>query len=205
MSRLALGLVAACLASQAAAFTAPQGSRARLLPTHAASAIVDLVSVPRQSAEADQTGSSAGVLAACVGAAAVLGLRRQLRDQNRTALQAKPGKRQTMAGKVGMLYIKRTYNNTHVALGHPPPKGGVIWCTTEKRYGKLLPNTNYAIEAAIYTAQALGISKVMVQIKGQVQIEGALRAIRSMGIDVVGAVIRNTVAYGGSRVSGIRR
>mmetsp|Transcript_64434 Transcript_64434/g.149857 ORF Transcript_64434/g.149857 Transcript_64434/m.149857 type:complete len:226 (-) Transcript_64434:63-740(-) len=128
----------------------------------------------------------------------------QQRAAARTALSA-IDRQKMMKGETAILCIRKTFNNTHVAL--TKDKGQMIWCTTEKRYGKTLPNTNYAVEAAVYTAEKLGIQRVIVQLKGPnaAGLQGAIAAVRNTGIDVAACIIHNNIAYGGPRAPGVRR
>merc|ERR1719507_1645917 len=110
-----------------------------------------------------------------------------------------------MTGETALLTIRKTFNNTHVVLSDQ--SGRVIFTTSEKRYGKMLPNTNYAVEAAIFTAEKLEIRSLTVNLKGPNAggLLGAINAIRNMGIEVKACFISNNIAYGGNRRPGVRR
>jgi len=101
--------------------------------------------------------------------------------------------------------IRKTFNNTFVSICRPED-GGVIWTSTEKRFGRI-PNTNYAVEAAIYTAQKMGYGSVIVKLKGTnvAGMSGAINAIRQTGMTVDSCFIQNNVPYGGCRPRTIRR
>lgn len=94
--------------------------------------------------------------------------------------------------------VRKSKNNTHVALCDK--KGEVVWATTEKRYGVLLPNANRAVEAALYVADKLGVQSLILQIKGTPSaLGGIIATVRNSGINVSQAYVRNNIAYGGSR------
>uniref|UniRef100_A0A7S2AIY1 Uncharacterized protein n=1 Tax=Alexandrium andersonii TaxID=327968 RepID=A0A7S2AIY1_9DINO len=201
------------LAAPAAAFLAPRSATAgvRLPQPLAVGAAASLAgpTLPR-ARRLPESSSAAGVSLAAVAVCFGVGLlARQRQARALTALraqrQAAPARRANMQGITGLLCIRKTFNNTHVNLCDHT--GKVIWTTTEKRYGTMFPNSNYAVEAAIYTAEKLGIKKVYVKLKGPnaYGLTGAIAAIRNMGIDVAGAFVMNNMKYAGWRSPGVRR
>lgn len=158
-----------------------------------------------------------GTVAAFLAAAA-LGLQRgvrsggrRLRESSATILGAKKGPQ--MRGEVApmtrvkdgsaMLTVVKKKNNTHVCLGDMT--GKAVWATSEKRYGKLLPNANRAVEAALFVAEKLGIKNIVLQIKGVPgMMGGVINTVRASGLNVTQAYVRNNIAYGGCRPRHIR-
>eukprot|EP00931_Biecheleriopsis_adriatica_P044347 TRINITY_DN2536_c0_g1_i1.p1 TRINITY_DN2536_c0_g1~~TRINITY_DN2536_c0_g1_i1.p1 ORF type:complete len:204 (-),score=46.94 TRINITY_DN2536_c0_g1_i1:54-665(-) len=128
------------------------------------------------------------------------------RLQRRTAMSATaaPPSKVSRLKQGAMLTVHKKKNNTHVAL--TDLKGEVIWCTGEKRYGKVLPNANRAVEAALFVAEKLGVDTIVLQLKGMPNSMGSiLNTVRSTGIQVSQAYVRNNIAYGGCRPRGVRR
>ncbi|CAE8676672.1 unnamed protein product [Polarella glacialis] len=200
MSRLAaLALVASQLMLPVAAFLAPQPGAVRLpsaLPS-AGRSLRAPAAAAQGSAEAAFGYSGA---AALVGAAVCLGAARSLRRTALSALGTKPERLATGC----ILTINKMKNNTHVAL--TDNKGHVIWGTSEKRYGKLLPNANRAVEAAIFVAEKLNVDNVVLKVKGLPTALGSIiTTIRGTGMNVSQALVMNNIRYGGCRPKGIRR
>ncbi|CAK0910173.1 unnamed protein product [Prorocentrum cordatum] len=81
--------------------------------------------------------------------------------------------------------IYKTFNNIHVRLALRGER--VIWQTMEKLYGATLPNTNFAIEAALCTAGKLSIPRVFVQLMGpnSTAMQGTIMTIGNLGIEDV--------------------
>mmetsp|Transcript_81502 Transcript_81502/g.225743 ORF Transcript_81502/g.225743 Transcript_81502/m.225743 type:complete len:222 (-) Transcript_81502:80-745(-) len=213
--------VLAGLAAPAAAFVSlqPRGGVRTLQPLPSSTVAVPTgPAVPKARLPPEGSACAAGpasFAAAALSLGAVLLAHRQHHSRQQqgaqTALQAArgrktgPARQPNLSGTIGLLTIRKTYNNTHVVLCNS--QGKVIWTTSEKRYGKMLPNTNYAVEAAIYTAEKLGIQKVTVNLKGPNAggLQGAIAAIRNTGIDVASCFVSNNIAYGGNRPAGVRR
>eukprot|EP00930_Biecheleria_cincta_P087621 TRINITY_DN76849_c0_g1_i1.p1 TRINITY_DN76849_c0_g1~~TRINITY_DN76849_c0_g1_i1.p1 ORF type:complete len:257 (-),score=35.64 TRINITY_DN76849_c0_g1_i1:79-819(-) len=154
---------------------------------------------------------------AAILAAAALGLRgvrssgQRLRERGATIMGAKrpvPTRGQVPAivrvkDGSAMLTVVKKKNNTHVCLGDLT--GKAVWATSEKRYGKLLPNANRAVEAALFVAEKLGIKNIVLQIKGvPAMMGGVINTVRASGLNVSQAYIRNNIAYGGCRPRHIR-
>eukprot|EP00439_Symbiodinium_sp_Y106_P034158 s392_g4.t1 len=136
-------------------------------------------------------------------AAAVLASLGRSRRTCLTATQMKQSKVSRLKGGA-MLTVRKSKNNAHVALCDK--KGEIVWCTTEKRYGPLLPNANRAIEAALFVADKLGVESIVLQVKGSPgALGGIIATIRSSGISVTQAYVRNTIQYGGCRPRLMRR
>ncbi|CAK0833562.1 unnamed protein product [Prorocentrum cordatum] len=208
---LALGL---SLAAPAAAFVAPPRGDPAGIAQRKALGVVEQASrassgrAEDRAAQGRPSGSAFGVLGAGLG----LGLLLQRFRQSRVGLWAAIQKGKTSArdatirrltpvgqGSDVHMIIHKSYNNTHVCLAQRGEK--IIWHTTEKRYGATLPNTNFAIEAAVYTAGKLGIPRLFVQLMGpnSTAMQSAIMTIRNLGIEVSGCVIRNNIRYGGNR------
>ncbi|CAE7435928.1 rpsK [Symbiodinium sp. CCMP2592] len=154
-----------------------------------------------------------GLLSACLpfeafwgvtgAAAAVLASLARSRRTCLAATQMKQSKVSRLKGGA-MLTVRKSKNNAHVALCDK--KGEIVWCTTEKRYGPLLPNANRAIEAALFVADKLGVESIVLQVKGSPgALGGIIATIRSSGINVTQAYVRNTIQYGGCRPRLMRR
>mmetsp|Transcript_91020 Transcript_91020/g.293848 ORF Transcript_91020/g.293848 Transcript_91020/m.293848 type:complete len:257 (-) Transcript_91020:182-952(-) len=211
----------ACMAAPASAFAfsaAPQG-RAREISARLAASPppVQPVLGATVSQQAPSAGSTGGLASAVAAAAAVfaLGARRASAGRAERAAMAAAKKKpnakdekvkrfEKRTGQLAVMNIMRTYNNTHVNLSEART-GRKIWKTTEKRYGKQIGNTTYAVEGAVYTAQALGIDKIFVSMKAVTGIERILATIRGTGMKVQGAVLKNNIAYGGQRACRPRR
>merc|ERR1719215_1796182 len=105
---------------------------------------------------------------------------------------------------VATIVIVRTKNNTQVSL--VDDKGKTIWSTTEKRYGRNVNANQYAIEAVVYTAQALGINTFNVEIKGFIALSGVVKTLQVLNVQIQHALIRNRLPLGGfARQPHVRR
>eukprot|EP00401_Gymnodinium_catenatum_P044595 CAMPEP_0117571696 /NCGR_PEP_ID=MMETSP0784-20121206/59906_1 /TAXON_ID=39447 /ORGANISM="" /LENGTH=209 /DNA_ID=CAMNT_0005369907 /DNA_START=21 /DNA_END=650 /DNA_ORIENTATION=+ len=116
-----------------------------------------------------------------------------------------PIRRAMLEGIVGRLVVRQTFNNTHVALCDS--HGLALWCTTEKHFEKKLPNSQCAVESAIFAAKRLGINKIVVRLKGNNphSMRAALTVIRKSGMGVVAYFVESNLPYGGNRAPGVRR
>eukprot|EP00438_Fugacium_kawagutii_P012593 Skav201294 [mRNA] locus=scaffold37:132296:135342:+ [translate_table: standard] len=127
--------------------------------------------------------------------------------RRRVSLEAvKKGKvsKSDRLAKRAIMTVRKSKNNTHVALCDQ--KGEVVWGTTEKRYGVLLPNANRAVEAALYVADKLGVDSIVLQVKGMPNaLGGIIATVRNSGIQVSQAYVRNNIKYGGTRSRLARR
>ncbi|CAE6926592.1 unnamed protein product [Symbiodinium sp. CCMP2456] len=158
----------------------------------------------RSEVPAARSAPSTGVQWGVTGAAAAV-LASLVRSR-RTCLAATQMKQSKVSRLKGgaMLTVRKSKNNAHVALCDK--KGEIVWCTTEKRYGPLLPNANRAIEAALFVADKLGVESIVLQVKGSPgALGGIIATIRSSGINVSQAYVRNTIQYGGCRPRLMRR
>ncbi|CAE7755252.1 unnamed protein product [Symbiodinium necroappetens] len=181
------------------AFLAPspqglEGLRSRSFSRGALSSEVPAArSSPSNKVQWGVTGAAAAILASLV----------RSRRTCLAAMQMKQSKVSRLKGGA-MLTVRKSKNNAHVALCDK--KGEIVWCTTEKRYGPLLPNANRAIEAALFVADKLGVESIVLQVKGAPGALGSIIAtIRSSGINVTQAYVRNTIQYGGCRPRLMRR
>ncbi|CAE7482408.1 ALPHA-ADR [Symbiodinium pilosum] len=108
-----------------------------------------------------------------IAGAAAAAVAASLARSQRTCLAAQAKTKQSKVSRLkggAMLTVRKSKNNSHVALCDR--KGEVVWCTTEKRYGQLLPNANRAIEAALFVADKLGVESIVLQVKGEKDISG---------------------------------
>eukprot|EP00435_Cladocopium_sp_Y103_P055907 s83_g18.t1 len=145
-----------------------------------------------------------GVMSAIAATSGVLGLRRRGRISLEAVKKNKSISKSSRLEGGAMMTVRKSKNNTHVALCDK--KGEVVWATTEKRYGVLLPNANRAVEAALYVADKLGVESLILQIKGTPSaLGGIIATVRNSGINVSQAYVRNNIAYGGSRPRLARR
>eukprot|EP00933_Yihiella_yeosuensis_P016228 TRINITY_DN1394_c0_g1_i1.p1 TRINITY_DN1394_c0_g1~~TRINITY_DN1394_c0_g1_i1.p1 ORF type:complete len:212 (-),score=56.87 TRINITY_DN1394_c0_g1_i1:83-718(-) len=207
-------LLAAVLTSQVlfepvSAFTMATGGATPMV-TPIRAAVMKVKAQDQHSAGEKATFTTSGVTAVAflVAAAAAVG------RSSRTALQARPGARKSKTklrpagdklANRAMLTVRKSKNNTHVVLSDKLT-GKCFWHSTEKRYGKLLPNANRAVEAALFVAEKLDIPTVALQIKGMpTMMRGVIDTVRSSGINVSEAYVRNNIMYGGNRQRGVRR
>ena len=178
------------------AFVAPRGAQVK--PSSPS-----IVEVQRLNDEPPQ--ARWGIAGVASAVAVTSGLLTNLR--RRVSLEAVKKKMSSKSSRLSngaMMTVRKSKNNTHVALCDK--KGEVVWATTEKRYGVLLPNANRAVEAALYVADKLGVESIVLQIKGMPNAMGGIIAtVRNSGISVTQAYVRNNIAYGGSRPRLARR
>ena len=103
------------------------------------------------------------------------------------------------------LTIRKMKNNTHVTLMGSDWKTRIFY-TTEKRFGKVLPNAQRAVEAALFAAAQVGIREINVSYLGTiVALSSIINVIKASGIMVKTACMKDNIRRGGCRQRRPRR
>ncbi len=210
MAALSAMVLAHCLAS-AGAFVTPRGST--VLQPVVASALGRTQSEPSPFPNALLTAGAAALV--------LLGSRRPRQPKSRIVLQAAKEKmtqeqqrekeaRESTERKIQAasfnsfekpcnLTIRKTKNNTHVTLIDSEWKIRIFY-TTEKRFGKVLPNAQRAVESCLFAAVKIGITHVNVSYLGTiVALSSIINVIKASGISVKKACMKDNIRRGGCR------